>query len=324
MLAGRSAARNVVLTRIFVAAVGCTAVMWGLVTLPIFWRQSTLERTAQSITSGASYKVEALAGVVPLIQATEKTTFCAPTALRSAAIIRLRIAELGQSGDAKEKSDTQINAAANSVRESLSCSPADSFLWLALYWLHSAQHGYRPEDLKYLRLSYQLGPNEGWIAEKRNGVTFAMLQQLPSDARAQLPAPSSPYWCDQRQCILSNFSETAINEFVRLVSSDLLGPAAEIFTGPAWPERELILPHLASISEQDRRRFSDVLHGRGYDVNVPGIAPRSISEPPPGGGALDRSIDAILGALSRGPFTAASSRVDGVAGSVPSRPFTIP
>ena len=162
------------------------------------------------------------------------------------------------------------------------------------------------------------------MLQKRNGVTFAMLQQLPSDARAQLPAPSSPYWCDQRQCILSNFSETAINEFVRLVSSDLLGPAAEIFTGPAWPERELILPHLAGISEQDRRRFSDVLHGRGYDVNVPGIAPRSISEPPPGGGALDRSIDAILGALSRGPFTAASSRVDGVAGSVPSRPFTIP
>ena len=302
MLAGRSAARNVVLTRIFVAAVGCIAVMWGLVTLPIFWRQSTLERTAQWIIDGASYKVEALAGVVPAIEATEKATFCAPTALRSAAIIRLHIAELGQSGNAKEKSDTQINAAANSVRESLSCSPADSFLWLALYWLDNAQHGYRPDDLKYLRLSYQLGPNEGWIALKRNGVTFAVLQQLPSGARTELPVPSSPYWCDQRPCMLSDFSETAINEFVGLVSSGLYDQAAEVFTGPAWPQRELILPRLAGISEQDRRRFSDVLHGRGYDVDVPGIAPRSISGPAPTG----------------------SPRVDGVAGSVPSRPFTIP
>ncbi len=288
MNAGRSAARNVVLTRIFVAAVGCMAVMWGLVTLPIFWRQSTLERTAQWIIKGASYKPEALAGVVPVIEAMEKTTVCAATALRSAAIIRLRIAELGQSGNAEEKSDT-LNAAANSVRDSLSCSPADSFLWLALYWLDTAQHGYRPEDLKYLRLSYLLGPNEGWIALKRNAITFAMLQ-------------SSPDWCDQRVCILSNFSESAINEFVRLVTSGFYEEAVEVFTGPAWPEREAILPHLAGISEPDRRRFLDILHRRGYDVNVPDDAPSAISEPP----------------------ATASSPVDSVAGSVPSRPLTIP
>ena len=228
------------------------------------------------------------------------------------------------SGDAKEKSDAQMNVATNSVRESLSCSPADPFLWLALYWLDRTQRGYRPEDLKYLRLSYQLGPNEGWIALKRNGVTFAMLQQLPSEARGEPPAPSSPYWCDQRQCILSNFSETAINEFVRLVTSELYEPAAEVFTGPAWPERELILRHLASISELDRLRFADALHGRGYDVNVPGIAPRSISEPP---AELQKAVDATISAVDRllaGKATA-SPRVDGVTGGVASRPwFTIP
>ena len=77
MLAGRRATRNVVLTRIFVAAVGCIAVVWGLVTSPVFWRQSTLERTAQWIIKGAAYKPEALTGLVPAIEAMEKTTFCA-------------------------------------------------------------------------------------------------------------------------------------------------------------------------------------------------------------------------------------------------------
>jgi hypothetical protein len=130
-----------------------------------------------------------------------------------------------------------------------------------------------------------------------------MLQQQQSDARTELPAPSSPYWCDQTQCILSNFSETAINEFVRLVTSEFYDQAADVFTGPARPERDLILPHLADISELDRRRFSDVLHARGYDVNVPGIAPKVISESAP----------------------KPSSRVDGVDGSVSPRPFfTIP
>jgi hypothetical protein len=288
MNAGRSAARYVALTRIFVGGLGCIAVVWGLVTLPIFWRQSTLERTAQWIIKGVAYKPEALAGLVPVIEATEKATLCDPTALRSAAIIRLRIAELSRSGNAQ--SDTEIDAAANSVRESLSCSPADSFLWLALYWLDTTRRGYRPDDLKYLRLSYQLGPNEGWIALKRNGITFAMLQ-------------SSPNWCDPRVCILSKFSEFAIDEFAGLVRSGFYEEAAEVLTGPAWPERELILPHLAGIPEQDRRRFADLLYRRGYDVNVPDSAPRSSPEPP-----------------AIGP-----SRVDSVPGSVlPSRPFTIP
>ena len=218
MRVGRSAARNVVvLARIFVVVVGSAAVVWGLVTLPIFWRQSTLERIAQSIIRGESYRRDALAAVFPLVETTEKATFCDANAVRGAAIIRLRIAELGQTENAEEKSDTDIHAAINSVVQALSCSPADSFLWFALYWLKSAQHGFSPEDLKYLRLSYQLGPNEGWIALKRNGVTFAMLQQLPSEARAQLAAPSSSYWCDRGVCRPSDFSEIAINEFARLI-----------------------------------------------------------------------------------------------------------
>ena len=84
----------------------------------------------------------------------------------------------------------------NAIRESLSCSPADPFLWLALYWLDGTQHGYRPEDLKYLELSYQLGPNEGWIALRRNSVAFATFQQLPPE-----------------------LAEFAINEFVGLLKA---------------------------------------------------------------------------------------------------------
>lgn len=255
MLAGRPAGRNVVLRRIFTAAFGCTAVIWGLTTLPIFWRQSTLERTAQEIINGEPFKVEVLAGDLPLIETIEKTTFCRPAALRSAAIIRIRIAEEGRSEGVKEKSDAQMNAATDSVRESLSCSPADPFLWLALYWLDSTQHGLRPEDLKYLELSYQLGPNEGWIALKRNSAAFGIFQQLPS-----------------------NLAELAINEFVGLLKAGFYEQAAEIFTGPAWPERGLILPHLASIAKLDRQRFWEALYRRGYDVNVPGVARR---ESPP-------------------------------------------
>jgi hypothetical protein len=273
MHAARSTARNVVLVRVCVVALGSVAVIWGLVTLPIFWQESTLERTALSIIRGEIYPREVLARALPLVETTEKATFCDPTALRGAAIVRLRIAEIGRTENAKEPSGTDIQAATDSVVKALSCSPADAFLWVALYWLKSSQHGFSWEDLKYLSLSYQLGPNEGWIAAKRNGVTFAMLQQLPSEARAQLAAPSSPFRCDGGPCRPSDFSEIAINEFAGLVRSGMYEEAAEVFAGPAWPERELILPRLASLPGADRRRFSDALVRLGHDdVNVPGAA----------------------------------------------------
>ena len=146
-----------VLIRIFIAAFGCMAVIWGLMTLPIFWRQSTLERTAQRIINGEPFKVEALAGEFPIIETIEKTAFCRPAALRSAAIIQLRIAEQGLSEGAKEKSDAQMNAATNSIRESLSCSPADPFLWLALYWLDGTQHGYQAGGFEILEIIISAG-----------------------------------------------------------------------------------------------------------------------------------------------------------------------
>ena len=223
----------------------------GIDDVPIFLRQRTLEGTAQKIIYGEPFKAEALADEVPLIETFEKMPFCSPAALRSAAIVRLRITEEGALEGIQEKTNEWMKVAMGSVRESLSCSPADPFLWLALYWLDGMQHKFRPENLKYLELSYQLGPHEGWIAIKRNAAAFAIFQQLPS-----------------------NLAEAAINEFVGLLKSDFYEPAAEIFVGPAWPERELILRHLATISEVNKRAFADALYRRGYDVNVSGIERR--------------------------------------------------
>jgi hypothetical protein len=62
MLADRPAGRSAMLTRIVIVAFGRTAMIWGLMTLPAFWRQSSLERTAQRIIKGEPFKVEALAG----------------------------------------------------------------------------------------------------------------------------------------------------------------------------------------------------------------------------------------------------------------------
>jgi hypothetical protein len=235
----------ILLARSFVIILGCTAVAWGIVGIPVFWQDSSIERIATQIIAGDTFKIDTLAQQIPIIESIKKSAYCRPAALRSAAIIQLRMTEVAVSGNHRQD---EFKSLVNVIRSSLSCAPADPFLWLALYSVEITENGFKPDYLKYLRMSYRLGPHEGWIALKRNPLAFAAFQQLSPDLR-----------------------EAAVNEFVAMLrDSRFTDQAAEILIGPAWPERELIMSNLTSLTDYDRRRFTDALYLRGY-VNVPGI-----------------------------------------------------
>jgi hypothetical protein len=236
----------------FLILVGFAALAWGAYTLPVFWRQSPLERTARHIIDGDPFKPEALLAMMPDVEAAERAGLCRPAALRGAAVVRLRVAELAFA-DAEPSSIpasilSQLNASRDSIRRSLVCAPADPFLWVVLYWIESVRNGLRPDYLEYLRLSYRLGPNEGWIGAKRNGLALAVFEQLPPDV-----------------------AEMALAEFANLLKSGFYGEAIASFTGPGWRLRELLLPRLKGVAERHRQAFSRALYTLGYDIAVPGI-----------------------------------------------------
>jgi hypothetical protein len=248
-LTGRMNALHLVVHSFFVI-LGCIAVWWGIMQLRVYWRDYSIERIGSRILAGDPYKVETLAQQIPTIDRIKQSAYCRPAALRSTAIIQLRMLEVAASPD-----DYQYFAerqrSTNLIRRSLSCLPADPFLWLALYSVEVTETGIKPDDLNYLRLSYQLGMREGWIALKRNPLAFKVFQQLPPDLQ-----------------------ENAVNEFIAMlrdIHPEFSEQAAEILIGPAWSERELILSHLAGLTDGERRRFAQALHSRGYDLNVPGI-----------------------------------------------------
>ncbi len=236
------------LIRIFVIVLGCLAVTWGLAVFPAFWRESPIERTARWIIAGKPYRIEALLGQLSVVDEARNFVYCHPVALRTAAIIRLRLMDEAISAKEQQKIESQIDSLVDSIRSSLSCSPADPFLWLILYWAESTQNGFRPDDIKYLRMSYRLGPNEGWIGLKRNPITFAVSEKISGD-----------------------LTEYAINEFIGLLKTGFYEQTVQIFTGPAWGMHEQLLLRLQNVSERHRRIFANILYTKGYDVAVPGI-----------------------------------------------------
>jgi hypothetical protein len=131
--------------------------------------------------------------------------------------------------------------AVDAIRQSLACSPADPIFWLALYALEPSA------PLNYLTASYRLGPNEGWIALKRNSVAFANFDELPADLRRMV-----------------------VQEFLRIVEMGTFADAIKIFLGPAWDNRELILSQMDQVPLPQRQEFQAALTMAGYDVLVPG------------------------------------------------------
>lgn len=110
--------------------------------------------------------------------------------------------------------------------------------------------GFKADWLEYLERSYQLGPNEGWIALRRNGLALAIFSRLPPE-----------------------LAEKAAAEFVGLVRSGYLD-AAPILVGPAWAVRDQLLPRLAGLPPSKLKELVTAVSQLGREVVVPGVKPR--------------------------------------------------
>lgn len=219
---------------------GLVGIAWGVFEFSPLRQESTIKIIADRILVGEIYKNEILLKQSSLVEPTQRPELCRPVTVRSAAVIRIRLAEIADNA-AIGPALVRTNIAIDAIRGSLACSPADPFLWLALYALEPSA------PLGHLIESYRLGPNEGWIALKRNPVAFANFDELPDDLR-----------------------RTVVQEFVRILEMRAIGDAVKIFVGPAWENRELILSQIDQLPLRRRQEFQSALTGAGYDVLVPG------------------------------------------------------
>jgi hypothetical protein len=229
------------LLRVFNIGVGLIAVFWGASQFSAFRNDKSIEKIAARILAGDPFKAEILQNQILRSKQIEKMSLCRPSALRGVGIVRLRVAD-ATSDLSGEPVEIRTNAAVGSIRSSLACSPEDPFFWLVLFGLET------PAPLSYLRASYRLGPNEGWIALKRNPVAFAQFSQLPVDLR-----------------------NIVMREFLGVLEMGLYEEAVKILIGPAWNQKELVLSQLDRVARRHRQGLSDGLTAAGYDVPVPGV-----------------------------------------------------
>jgi hypothetical protein len=235
-------------TRILIVIVGACAIGWSIFTIRIYRLEAAFAAPALRILAEDRFSPEQLNALAHQIDVAPVASL-RPTALSNVATIQLRLAEVAlQSGNA------QLAAAAfdklqSTVGAVLERAPSSSFMWLTNYWVHSVRSGNPANALKSLGMSYAEGPNEGWIAVRRNPVALRAFSSLP----------------DQ-------LADEALNEFARLVSSGYYPEAANNLAHSGWSVHDKLLARLAPLDEGDRRRFAKALEA--YDLEgvvVPGI-----------------------------------------------------
>jgi len=221
-------------------AVGLLAALWSASNIRSLLHRSSNDRLAARILSGEVFKDVNLLGTVELNRDRSR---CDVPALHTLAILQLRNFEIAIAANVRDNISSAQITTHDAIVASLSCAPADPFLWLVLAWV-GIQSNSR-DALAFLRLSYQLGPNEGWIAIKRNFIALSMFDQLPPD-----------------------IANRALVEFSQLVSADRFEEAVNIFIGPGWAQREFLLERLGKIERFHRDTFIKMLNNRGIDVST--------------------------------------------------------
>ena len=209
--------RQLLLHRCFVIALGGISVWRGVVVFPNYFPALPIGHIASQIIAGNQFRTGILVRQQPAVGKIEKSADCHSTALQSAATILPRMVEATASGN---NHDVDLKPLDIVIRRSLFCAPADPYLWLVVFWLE--ENGFQPENLKWL------GPNERWIALKRN--------RAPPD-----------------------LATNAINEFNGLIKSYFINKAVDTFIGPAWSERDLILASLIPVPDRQRQYFAEAL-----------------------------------------------------------------
>lgn len=232
------------LARGFIAGFGICSIAWAIFSLPSYRAEAPLADSARRILSGERYNAERLNLLRGQLDAVSPERLRS-TALNDVAVIRLTLVESDLSAGKDATSD--LAELEGAVTAALVESPSSSFLWLIEYWLKNANAADR--GLKFLHMSYSWGPNESWIAIRRNPLALRVFSSLPPEIADQV-----------------------LSEFEGLVRSEFYQEAANILAGPGWVIHEKLLDRLAPLHTASRRAFARALAFKDLEgVVVPGL-----------------------------------------------------
>jgi hypothetical protein len=235
---------------------GAGAIAWGLFVLPIFRQEAAARSVARKLVEGESYRLQTMVDQIPGAEKAAERSFCNPVALHSVFVLHLFVLNESIAVGNQMLSESSYAPVYNAARRALACAPADSFIWLTLFWLDVGKNGLDRSNTNYLRLSYALSRNEAWISLWRSRLVFLLSERLSPDV-----------------------SREAVDEFIKLLKTrSLYVQTASIFENASPVTQTRIIEQLQTVGIDTQRAFARALLDKGIDIKLPDV---NLTEPRP-------------------------------------------
>jgi hypothetical protein len=206
------------------------------------------ERIAFRIILGDTFQTDFVSSLALKAPRGNDVGGCNPSLVRSTAIIDLNLAEESYALADRLAIDWRMGQVENSTRAALECAPSDAFLWCVRYWVEVVKYGFKDEFLTDLKMSYNLGPHEAWIAEKRNSLALAVFDRLGP-----------------------KLQDMVVAEYAGMLDAGLIQQAFDNLVGPGFSIQNRLLGALGNVRLIHREWLAKGLREAGYRIDVPGV-----------------------------------------------------
>ncbi|RTE90033.1 hypothetical protein D6B98_26395 [Bradyrhizobium sp. LVM 105] len=239
---------RLVLLRSSLLLCGAVGALWASYATRSFWLATPVREVSSRIVANDRFKPGVLTDVLAHLKGIDRPAILQSKFLEAEAIVILRAADETTQWSRPEESDRRMENAEDKIRTALRENPMGSFLWLMLYSVGTARNGLDPKNISYLEQSYATGPNEGWVALRRNRLALAVFPVLSTLVQSEV-----------------------ISEFANTVDSDFIAEAELTLIGVGWTYKERLLSALESVDLASRQALRKRLSNDGIKVSIPGL-----------------------------------------------------
>jgi len=221
--------------RSLTVVVGCLGFLWGVSNIArgegsdVFWDiEARLLRFEVFSRASSIAVLESAAG--------QDLNPCDNHAQRALMLIEIPLADAALRSGAVQEFDQRIRSLETRARQTLGCTPRDSFVWLLLFGME-IEHGILDEhSFDLLAMSYETAPNEAWIAIRRIVVAMPVVRVAPEPIQQKV-----------------------LMEFQDLIRHGFVEASARTYWDASASTRSLLQSRIDQLDPRSQRNFSDAL-----------------------------------------------------------------
>ena len=219
--------------RLAMLVLGGAGLVWGLLALPTSDTSDDLRNIETQLLQSETFDSKALA-VELSSPAAEAVSACDSSSQTALLLMEMDLTQAALRAGAVDDFDRHANSLETRSKETLSCAPRDSLVWLVAFSLKILHGQSDKQALDLLEMSYETSPNEAWIGIRRIIAAMPVLALL-----------SQP------------LQEKVLAEFEQLARSGFVYEAARSYAGASTSTRPLLLDRIQRLDAKEQKLFWD-------------------------------------------------------------------